>query len=447
MKKLLFSVAFIATSFFTTAQVGIGTTSIDASALLELDATDKALLLPRVTSTSAVTTAVNGMLVYDVSADCVKGYENGAWTQCLGTATILTPSATVLAQIGTEANTGATSVVTVAQINMISPPITGAVAANEAAYQAYIDANPGSFASPATQPEVQAMITAVNSATVLAQIGLEADVAATVPSVVTVAQINMISPAITGALMANEAAYQAYIDANPGSFSSPATAAEVQAMITAVNAVEAIQTVTGAAGRIWMDRNLGANQVATYSEDYASYGDFYQWGRPADGHQSITRIDSNDSTENSANNPTLATSSPPGHGDFITPAIFVAPEDWLATPDPLLWNSGTEAAPVKTTNDPCPSGFRVPTQTEFDAEFALFSPQDDAGAFASPLKLPVAGNRFSSGASDNEGWFGDYWTSTAVVSSESYFIGFYSGGLYGGGAIRAYGASVRCIQE
>ena len=36
------------------AQVGIGTTDIDASAVLELDATDKALLLPRVANTAAM---------------------------------------------------------------------------------------------------------------------------------------------------------------------------------------------------------------------------------------------------------------------------------------------------------------------------------------------------------------------------------------------------------
>jgi gliding motility-associated-like protein len=128
-------------------------------------------------------------------------------------------------------------VVTVAQINTISPAITGAIVANQTAYQAYIDANPGLFSSPATAAEVQAMVNAVNaSQTVLVQIGNEGDSPNTVPSVVTVAQINTISPAIVGAIVANEAAYRAYIDANPGLFSSPATAAEVQAMITAVNA-------------------------------------------------------------------------------------------------------------------------------------------------------------------------------------------------------------------
>ncbi|KAA0437146.1 MAG: hypothetical protein FXV80_06575, partial [Candidatus Thioglobus sp.] len=43
--------------------------------------------------------------------------------------------------------------------------------------------------------------------------------------------------------------------------------------------------VISATGRTWLDRNLGANQVATAIGDAASFGDFYQWGRPADGHQ------------------------------------------------------------------------------------------------------------------------------------------------------------------
>jgi hypothetical protein len=37
-------------------------------------------------------------------------------------------------------------------------------------------------------------------------------------------------------------------------------------------------------GKIWMDRNLGASQVATSSTHANSYGDLYQWGRRADGH-------------------------------------------------------------------------------------------------------------------------------------------------------------------
>lgn len=36
-------------------------------------------------------------------------------------------------------------------------------------------------------------------------------------------------------------------------------------------------------GKTWMDRNLGATQVATSSTDAASFGDLYQWGRANDG--------------------------------------------------------------------------------------------------------------------------------------------------------------------
>ncbi len=42
-------------------------------------------------------------------------------------------------------------------------------------------------------------------------------------------------------------------------------------------------TVTGGAGGIWMDRNLGASQVATAIKDDKSYGYYYQWGRGTAG--------------------------------------------------------------------------------------------------------------------------------------------------------------------
>ena len=83
MKKittLLVALFFSASSF---AQVGIGTNTPTAGSILELKAADKALLLTRVATTAAVTTPVNGMMVYDISSNCIKGYQNGAWTDCL----------------------------------------------------------------------------------------------------------------------------------------------------------------------------------------------------------------------------------------------------------------------------------------------------------------------------------------------------------------------------
>ena len=82
MKKTLILVTALF-SLTVFAQVGIGTTTPAGSSILDLTATNKALLLTRVANTAAITNPVNGMLIYDISANCVKGFENGAWSGCL----------------------------------------------------------------------------------------------------------------------------------------------------------------------------------------------------------------------------------------------------------------------------------------------------------------------------------------------------------------------------
>ena len=38
-------------------------------------------------------------------------------------------------------------------------------------------------------------------------------------------------------------------------------------------------------GRLWLDQNIGASQVCTSFVDSLCYGDYFQWGRNADGHE------------------------------------------------------------------------------------------------------------------------------------------------------------------
>jgi hypothetical protein len=64
------------------AQVGIGTIAPVAGSMLELKATDKALLLTRVAGSAAIATPVDGMIVYDTSQNCFRSRENGVWTPC-----------------------------------------------------------------------------------------------------------------------------------------------------------------------------------------------------------------------------------------------------------------------------------------------------------------------------------------------------------------------------
>ena len=174
--------------------------------------------------------------------------------------TLARPANTTLAQIGIEANTSNPSVVTTAELAAISG-VTGVVTANQAAYQAYIDANTPAFSSPATAAQVQAMITAVNAAqTLLANIGTAADTA-TVANF-TAAQLSSI-PGVTGATAANEAAYNAYIDANANAFSAPATAAEVQAMVTAVNVNNSVLATIGTSADAGTNPNLTTAQFSS----------------------------------------------------------------------------------------------------------------------------------------------------------------------------------------
>ncbi len=183
-------------------------------------------------------------------------------------------------------------------------------------------------------------------------------------------------------------------------------------------------------GEVWMDRNLGASQVATSSTDSDSYGDYYQWGRAADGHESKT----------SNKTSTLATSDTPGHGNFIK--IFSSsPFDWRNPQNDNLWQG------VSGTNNPCPSGYRLPTEAEWQAERTSWSSNNAAGAFASPLKLPMAGRRTYYDASlIHEGSYGLYWSST-VNGTYSRNLHFHSSNAVMSNSNRAYGFSVRCLKD
>ncbi|MEO0037907.1 MAG: hypothetical protein RIQ59_1118 [Bacteroidota bacterium] len=83
MKKFIITITSLFVTILTIAQVGIGTNIPVSGSILELKAADKALLLTRVATTASVATPVNGMMVYDISSNCIKGYQNGAWTGCL----------------------------------------------------------------------------------------------------------------------------------------------------------------------------------------------------------------------------------------------------------------------------------------------------------------------------------------------------------------------------
>lgn len=190
-----------------------------------------------------------------------------------------------------------------------------------------------------------------------------------------------------------------------------------------------IPVVTSLTGKIWMDRNLGATQVATSSSDAASFGDLYQWGRLTDGHEK----------RNSLTTTVMSTSDVPGNGFFIIHANGIP--DWRSPSNDNLWQG------VNGINNPCPTGFRLPTLLEWTEEKATWTQQNAAGALASPLKLPVASYRDFVDGSITAG-FGVYWSSTALSApSHAYYLLFDNFQLFTYPINRDYGMSVRCIKN
>lgn len=82
MKKKLLLPIYISISSFSFAQVGINKAQPDLNADLELGSPNKALLLNRVANTTVINSPKNGMLIYDISEQCVKAYQGDAWSQC-----------------------------------------------------------------------------------------------------------------------------------------------------------------------------------------------------------------------------------------------------------------------------------------------------------------------------------------------------------------------------
>ena len=181
-------------------------------------------------------------------------------------------------------------------------------------------------------------------------------------------------------------------------------------------------------GKCWMDRNLGALRVATAYDDSLAYGDLFQWGRLDDGHQIRTR----------GTTSTLSSTDDPGHSNFITNGS--SPYDWRSSRNDNLWQG------VSGTNNPCPSGWRIPTSAEWQNEYASWSQQNYSGAFASPLKLTAGGSRAQTGTIQKVGLECNYWTSTRDGSySKRLVVSSSAVNLYG--RQRATSGSVRCLKD
>jgi len=189
-------------------------------------------------------------------------------------------------------------------------------------------------------------------------------------------------------------------------------------------------TVVGQNNTCWLDRNLGAAAVATSYNHAAALGDLFQWGRSDDGHQ----------TYNSATTSTQSSNYVPSHSNFI-----YTNETWYIGSNPApnaLWQG------VSGLNNPCPNGWRLPSETELGNELQSWTSANYNGAIASPLKWPAPGLRLYSNAGYYlVGSYGCYWTSTVDGTNKAKRLYFTGTAAIMTTNERAYGMAVRCILE
>jgi uncharacterized protein (TIGR02145 family) len=396
---------FLFLSASTFAQTGIGTTTPHASAQLEVSSTTKGFLPPRLTTVqrNAIANPATGLQIYNLTTNTLEYKTASGWVSLIsnpngvnsgemqywdGSAWVVIPSST---------NDGA----------ILS--VVGGIPTWVAAPDAPIIGN-------ATGGDTQARV----SFTAPASSGSAAIVAFPVSSGSGGIRATGISSPIIVTGLTNGTAYTFTVTAINSFGTGVASAASYP--VTPYQ----VTSVTSPTGQIWMDRNLGATQVATSSKDVYAYGDLYQWGRGTDGHQI-----------NTSGTTTVQSSLTSPGTTFIRGS-----ENWYNGPNPdNLWQG------VNGINNPCPIGYRLPTETEWEAERATWSSNNPAGAFASLLKLPVAGFRgYSNGSLYLVGTFGGYWSST-VSSTNSRYLYFFSSIATMGTGQRAYGYAVRCLKD
>ncbi|RHA81912.1 fimbrillin family protein [Segatella copri] len=203
----------------------------------------------------------------------------------------------------------------------------------------------------------------------------------------------------------------------------------------------------------FMDRNLGATS-ANPTDGAKTRGLYYQFGRKDPFTGDIDRYDINGT---SIGKTTVTSGKVTFAKAMQTPAVFYtygnnSTYDW-ASPNNYTskkWNDITDAD-GKSLFDPSPKGWRLPNRENFSNFSTTTFTWDNSnnGRTYEGNWFPAAGYRDSDDGSMNRvGSYGYSWSSSPYNGNNGYNLGFYSGNVDpSNNSNRAYGFSVRCVQE
>ena len=215
------------------------------------------------------------------------------------------------------------------------------------------------------------------------------------------------------------------------------------------SAPSALKVIVGCGAKIsatewkeFMCWNLGADQRANPFEPTAALnGDYYQWGyKYPSATYDVVNGDVKKGTPTTAGGNTYPDPVKWGNTDNLTPG------DW--TPP--------------SSTDPCPSGYRLPTQAEWAGVInTTLNPKSDKGTswtdgnwtgsfFGNALFLPAAGYRSygNEGSLYVRGVNGCYWSSTQISATTAYSVVFANTPTPSiSNPTRGSANSVRCIKQ
>ncbi len=226
---------------------------------------------------------------------------------------------------------------------------------------------------------------------------------------------------------------------------------------------------------IWAPVNCGYEPANGEYKGYP-YGKLYQWGRKygqgytTDYDATVPEVVAGPVALEVGQNPENANKSYKNTS---------SPYDWVSSQGNTLWNSGSADAPVRTEYDPCPAGWRVPTNEELislvsglteglngsvstsgqwtgsseDSNhnglpglwfYGSTTPSEDG----TKVFFPAAGNSdYSNGAAGDRSYSGNYWSSS-VKGTYAWYLHFNKNErIILTSNPRAGGCSVRCVKD